>query len=177
MWEEIIFCPLQKLLLRTLISFLAGPPCRSFFIKWRKEKEMEEDKEMLTWLFSFGKSGRFVILVIVKWLLRHINHHDRVLPLRVTCRSPVSIGSGTCLERLWVASAIPHPSSMPCRLQSSRMPVLFLEGFWESSFLSQREEGSGVSLAVLEVLSCQTPLPRSWTSSRDIVLHAMQEEW
>ena len=45
------------------------------FIKWKEERE--EDEEMVIRLSS-GEPGRYVTLVIVKELLRHISHRDRL---------------------------------------------------------------------------------------------------
>ena len=95
---------------------------------------MEEGREGERWvdgdgdLFS-GESGRYDALIVVKGLLRCISRRDRVPPSGATGRDPASIKSDTCIRRLRAASMIPQPSSMSCRLQFARMPILFSEDF------------------------------------------------
>ena len=96
-----------------------------------EEEEGRKKDEMVTWLFS-GESERCVTLVVVKGLLRRISHRDSVTPSGATGGSHSPIGSNTCHWQLWVASAIPLPSSMRCGLQSGRTSVLFSEGFFGS---------------------------------------------
>ena len=52
----------------------------SLFIWWRKEKEKEKDEEMVIRL-SFLGVWKVHTLVIMKGLLQHISHRDRVPPL------------------------------------------------------------------------------------------------
>ena len=66
---------------KTLISFLATPPCRPFFFSSNEGKRRRGRKMRRYWLcLSFGEFGKCITLVIIKGLLRHISHLDMVPP-------------------------------------------------------------------------------------------------
>ena len=50
------------------------------FARWRKEKEREEDEVSGDHALSFMGHGWCITLVVMKGLLRHISHRDRVPP-------------------------------------------------------------------------------------------------
>jgi len=86
-------------------------PSFFFFIRWRKKMERMKVEERVVRLSPSGGFGWCATLVIVKDLLWHISHRDRMPPSRVIGRSPAPIESGSYRRRLWIASVIPRSSS------------------------------------------------------------------
>ena len=112
----------------TLVSSVSAQPFCPFFFSSNRERR-RRGRRWWPGFLSFGESGRYITLFIMKRLLRCISRRDIVPPSRATGESPASIKSGTCPGRLWDASAISQASNISCKLQSTCNRCLALAGF------------------------------------------------
>ena len=132
----------RSLLLRNSNFFF--PCCAAMsssllFIKWRKEKKWEKDKEMVI-VLSSKEFGKCVTLVIMKGLLRHINRRDGCHCQRRSARR--TDGASVNPSRGILLFLLVGQSLFTGDLESLRLVVVLLLG------------GTGVQTWFLHCLAC-----------------------